>query len=142
MSSVAQANEKFNKAKDELKDAKNLKNAMEADRENRERNLKMSKAGMTYARISVTRSDPNDKADIYVAGPHGAYTLKPGKEVVIPSALLNNFNDAVETRYRQEVDASGKPFLEPYENPRFNVKVIATGLEYKDYLEFLKTQGK
>ena len=140
--SVEQARENLDQAKAEMKSAKDLRDAQKVDAEYRAAKLKMNPKNMNYMRIKVTRTDKDDKADIVVGGNVGVYTIKPGKEVVVPSALMGSFNDAVEILYRQDVSPDNRPTLEPYEQPRFNVQVLESGLDYEDYLKFMQTANK
>ena len=140
--SVEQARENLDQAKAEMKSAKDLRDAQKVDAEYRAAKLKMNPKNMNYMRIKVTRTDKNDKADIVVGGNVGVYTIKPGKEVVVPSALMGSFNDAVEILYRQDVGPDNRPTLESYEQPRFNVQVLESGLDYEDYLKFMQTANK
>ena len=140
--SVEQARENLDQAKAEMKNARDLRDAQKVDAESRAAKLKMNPKNMNYMRIKVTRTDKNDKADIVVGGNAGVFTIKPGKEVVIPSSLLGSFNNAIETLYRQDVGPDNRPKLESYEQPRFNIQVLESGLDYQDYLNFLQTANK
>ena len=87
--SVEQARENLEQAKADMKNARDLRDAQKVDAENRAAKLKMNPKNMNYMRIKVTRTDKNDKADIVVGGNAGIFTIKPGKEVVIPDAELS-----------------------------------------------------